>query len=93
VVDKISGKKCAVDVKAVATGFRLNDGGHLRGLVLHFAKCLNLRRKASLLAEEMPRQTAIMRPTPFYYEGELYNIIRNGRGVPAVPLVIVGVVP
>jgi hypothetical protein len=27
---------------------------------------------------------------PGYYEGELYNVIRNGRGVPAVPLVIVG---
>lgn len=30
---------------------------------------------------------------PGYYEGELYNIIRNGRGVPAVPLVIIGVEP
>lgn len=28
-----------------------------------------------------------------YYEGELYNLIREGRGVPAVPLVIVGVTP
>lgn len=28
-----------------------------------------------------------------YYEGELYNVIRNGRGVPAVPLVIIGVAP
>jgi hypothetical protein len=28
-----------------------------------------------------------------YFEGELYNVIRNGRGVPAVPLVIVGVEP
>ena len=28
---------------------------------------------------------------PGYYEGELYNVIRNGRGVPGVPLVIVGV--
>ena len=28
---------------------------------------------------------------PGYYEGELYNVIRNGRGVPSVPLVIVGV--
>jgi hypothetical protein len=28
---------------------------------------------------------------PAYYEGELYNIIRNGRGVPSVPLVIVGI--
>lgn len=30
---------------------------------------------------------------PGYYEGELYNIIRNGRGVPSVPLVIVGIEP
>lgn len=28
-----------------------------------------------------------------YYEGEIYNVIRQGRGVPAVPLVIVGVEP
>lgn len=28
-----------------------------------------------------------------YYEGELYNLIREGRGVPAVPLVLVGVTP
>ncbi len=26
-----------------------------------------------------------------YYEGELYNVVRQGRGVPAVPLVILGV--
>jgi len=30
---------------------------------------------------------------PAYYEGELYNLIREGRGVPAVPLVLVGVAP
>ncbi|HEU5012499.1 MAG TPA: BglII/BstYI family type II restriction endonuclease [Roseiflexaceae bacterium] len=28
-----------------------------------------------------------------YYEGELYNLIRQGRGVPAVPLVMIGVAP
>ncbi len=28
-----------------------------------------------------------------YYEGELYNLIREGRGVPAVPLIVVGVAP
>ena len=28
-----------------------------------------------------------------YYENELYNVIRQGRGVPAVPLVILGVEP
>lgn len=26
-----------------------------------------------------------------YYEGELYNVVRQGRGVPAVPLVIAGI--
>ncbi len=30
---------------------------------------------------------------PGYYEGEFYNVIRNGRGVPAVPLVMIGVAP
>lgn len=28
-----------------------------------------------------------------YYEGELYNLIREGRGVPAVPLILIGVIP
>lgn len=28
-----------------------------------------------------------------YYEGELYNLSRRGRGVPAVPLVLVGIAP
>lgn len=28
-----------------------------------------------------------------YYEGELYNVIRQGRDVPAVPLVLVGIAP
>lgn len=30
---------------------------------------------------------------PSYYEGELYNIIREGRRVPAVPLILVGIAP
>ncbi len=25
-----------------------------------------------------------------YYEGELYNVVRQGRGIPAVPLIIIG---
>lgn len=28
-----------------------------------------------------------------YYEAELYNLIRQGRGVPAVPLVLIGIAP
>jgi hypothetical protein len=27
-----------------------------------------------------------------YYEGEFYNVVRQGRGVPAVPLILIGVV-
>jgi hypothetical protein len=36
---------------------------------------------------------AQMSSGPGYYEGELYNVIRNGRGVPGVPLVIIGIAP
>jgi len=39
-----------------------------------------------LLAEQMSSGVP-------YYEGELYNLIREGRGVPAVPLVLVGIAP
>ncbi len=28
-----------------------------------------------------------------YYESELYNILRHGRGVPAVPLILIGIAP
>lgn len=28
-----------------------------------------------------------------YYEGEFYNVVRQGRGLPAVPLVLVGIEP
>lgn len=30
---------------------------------------------------------------PGYYEGELYNLIRQGRGIPAVPLILIGIAP
>lgn len=36
---------------------------------------------------------AHMSSGPSYYERELYNLIREGRGVPAVPLVLVGIAP
>ena len=28
-----------------------------------------------------------------YYEGEFYNVVRQGRGVPAIPLVLIGIEP
>jgi hypothetical protein len=40
--------------------------------------------------KEMQQQ---MSSGPGYYEGTLYDIARQGRGVPAVPLVLVGVAP
>lgn len=30
---------------------------------------------------------------PAYYEGEFYNVIRQGRGNPAVPLILIGIEP
>lgn len=41
----------------------------------------------------MKELQAQMSSGPGYYEGELYNLIRQGRGIPAVPLVIIGVAP
>ncbi len=41
----------------------------------------------------MKELQAHMSSGPGYYEGELYNLIRQGRGIPAVPLVLVGVAP
>ena len=36
---------------------------------------------------------AEMSSGPSYYQRELYNLIREGRGVPAVPLVLLGIAP
>jgi hypothetical protein len=30
---------------------------------------------------------------PGYYEGALYDMARQGRGVPAVPLILIGIAP
>lgn len=36
---------------------------------------------------------AEMSSGPAYYEGELYNLLRQGRSTPAVPLVLIGIAP
>lgn len=41
----------------------------------------------------MKAMQAEMSSGPGYYEGALYDLARQGRGVPSVPLVLVGVVP
>jgi hypothetical protein len=45
--------------------------------------------------EILPMKTlqSQMSSGPSYYEGELYNVVRQGRGIPAVPLVIIGIEP
>jgi hypothetical protein len=39
----------------------------------------------------MKEMTKQMSSGVAYYEGELYNVLRQGRNTPAVPLVLVGV--
>ncbi len=47
---------------------------------------------ASTLKDSGKRERAMSTGVP-WYEKELYNLIREGRGVPGVPLVLVGVAP
>lgn len=41
----------------------------------------------------MKQMQSQMSSGPGYYEGALYDLARQGRGVPAVPLVLLGVLP
>jgi len=41
----------------------------------------------------MKELTSQMSSGVAYYEGELYNLIRQGRNTPAVPLIIIGIAP
>jgi hypothetical protein len=41
----------------------------------------------------MKEMQSVMSSGPAYYEGELYNLIRQGRSTPAVPLVMIGIAP
>jgi hypothetical protein len=41
----------------------------------------------------MKEMQAEMSSGPGYFEGALYDLARQGRGVPAVPLVLIGVLP
>lgn len=41
----------------------------------------------------MKNMQSEMSSGPSYYEGALYDLARQGRGVPAVPLVLIGIEP
>lgn len=51
--------------------------------------------KIDLAIEILPMKvlTTQMSSGVAYYEGEVYNVIRQGRNTPAVPLIIIGVSP
>lgn len=54
-----------------------------------------VRGEIELGIEILPMKSmqAEMSSGPAYYEAELYNLIRNGRGVPHVPLILIGIEP
>lgn len=54
-----------------------------------------VRDEIDLGIEILPMKSlqAEMSPGVAYYEREFYNVVRQGRGVPAVPLVILGIEP
>jgi hypothetical protein len=47
----------------------------------------------SVIDEDTGRRARQMSTGVAWYEKELYNLIREGRGVPAVPLILIGVAP
>lgn len=54
-----------------------------------------MRDQIDVGIEILPMKSLLqhMSSGPGYCEGELYNVIRNGRGVPQVPLVVIGIAP
>jgi hypothetical protein len=57
--------------------------------VLYFGDCLDVG--IEILPTKAMQEN--MSSGPGYYEGALYDVARQGRSVPAVPLVLVGVEP
>lgn len=74
-----------------------NSVGCIEGYVTWRDKChaLYVRDEIDVGIEILPMKSlqVEMSSGSDYYEGGLYNVIRNGRGVPAVPLVMIGVAP
>ena len=59
--------------------------------VKHLAFFMGDRIDVGIEILPMKRMQSRMSSGISYYEKELYNVVRQGRGVPAVPLVIVGI--
>ena len=61
--------------------------------VKHMAFYVSGAIKVGVEILPMKAMQAEMSSGPGYYEWALYNIVRQGRGIPTVPLVIIGVIP
>lgn len=61
--------------------------------VKHMAFFVGNRIDVGIEILPMKSMQAQMSSGPGYYESALYDLIRQGRGVPAVPLVLIGVEP
>lgn len=68
-------------------------GGTMLSLAKHLAFYVGDTIDVGVEVLPMKEMQAEMSSGPGYFEGALYDLVRQGRGVPAVPLVIVGVLP
>jgi len=69
---------------------------HLNGYeCLQYHLAFYIRNQIDVGVEVLPMKSLAreMSSGVAYYEGEVYNVIRQGRNTPAVPLVVVGIVP
>jgi hypothetical protein len=78
----------------ISIGTPFDEPSHSRGLFVKHLSCY-LGDIIDVGVEILPMKElqVTMSSGVSYYEGELYNLIREGRGVPGVPLVLVGIAP
>lgn len=81
------------EVRIAAVYSHLNGEEWLLVRVKHMAFHVGGQIDVGVEIVPMKAMQAEMSSGPGYYEGALFDIARQGRGVPAVPLVLIGVVP
>lgn len=80
--------RVAVEVQIKQDGFNIYDL-----FASHLAFYLGDTIDVGIEILPMKSLQAQMSSGPGYYEGALYDLARQGRGVPAVPLVLIGIEP
>ncbi len=86
VITAVDAEKCKSKVSKEKT---------MKGKLLYSPIDMNAAFNKLLRIEILPMKSlqSHMSSGVAYYEGEFYNVVRQGRGVPAVPLVIIGIAP